>query len=205
MQGADTIPDTLCQTILTTRQTSALSILPAMRFPPLRAMLCLLLILAAQATLGARCAQAAGTRTVLVLYSLGSDSASAWQQLVQTGLNDELASKRWGDAPNIFEERFDSLRVGEQAALDSMAPYLRTKYANVKLDAIVTENHLAAGFLNSHPDLFPGVPRYYVNHGRRNWRPGDGEALELAPDYGRMLGVIPLVAPSIKRVVEVGQ
>ncbi|KQV85018.1 diguanylate cyclase [Massilia sp. Root351] len=175
-----------------------------MRFPPRRALLCLLLILAALATLGARHAQAAGTRTVLVLYSLGSDSASEWQRLVRKGMDDELASKRWGDAPDIFEEHFDSVRVGEQASLDSMAPYLRTKYASVKLDAIVTENHLAAGFLNSHPDLFPGVPRYYVNHGRRNWRPGDGEALELAPDYGRMLGVIPLVAPSVKRIVVVG-
>jgi diguanylate cyclase (GGDEF)-like protein len=162
---------------------------------------CLIVLLA---ILSAGPARAAEARKVLVLYSLGSDSASVWQQLVHKGLYDELASKRWGDAPDIFEERFDSIRVGEQASLDSMEPYLRIKYANVKLDAIVTENYLAAGFLNSHPELFPGVPRYYVNHGRRNWRPGDGEALELAPDYGRILGVIPLVAPNVKRIVVVG-
>lgn len=162
---------------------------------------CLIVLLG---LLGAGPARAAEARKVLVLYSLGSDSASVWQQLVHKGLYDELASKRWGDVPDIFEERFDSIRVGEQASLDSMEPYLRIKYANVKLDAIVTENYLAAGFLNSHPELFPGVPRYYVNHGRRNWRPGDGEALELAPDYGRMLGVIPLVAPNVKRIVVVG-
>jgi diguanylate cyclase (GGDEF)-like protein len=167
-------------------------------------LLLLALLLAPLVLTGARHAQAAETRKVLVLYSLGSDSASVWQQLVRKGLYGELAGKRWGDGPNIFEEHFDAVRVGEQAALDSMAPYLRVKYANVKLDAIVTENHLAAGFLSSHPELFPGVPRFYVNHGRRNWRPADGEALELAPDYGRMLGVIPLVAPGVKRVVVVG-
>ncbi|WP_229202144.1 GGDEF domain-containing protein [Pseudoduganella aquatica] len=160
--------------------------------------LCLLAVLAAGQ------ARAAEQRKVLVLYSLGSEASSAWQRLVHKGLHDEMASRRWSEAPNVFEERFDFIRVGEQASLDSMEPYLRTKYAGVKLDAIVTENYLAAGFLNSHPGLFPGVPRYYVNHGRRNWRPGDGEALEVAPDYGRIVGAIPLVAPNVKRVVVVG-
>jgi diguanylate cyclase (GGDEF)-like protein len=123
---------------------------------------------------------------------------------VHKGLYDELGKKAWGDVPTIFEERFDAARVGKQPSLDSMAPYLRTKYAQVKLDAVVTENHLAATFLNSHPELFPGVPRYYVNHGRKGWRPRDGEALEVTHDYGRMLGVITRVAPSTKRIIVVG-
>jgi diguanylate cyclase (GGDEF)-like protein len=160
--------------------------------------LCLLALLAAGQ------ARAAEQRKVLVLYSLGSESASLWQRLVHKGLHDEMASKRWNDEPSVFEEHFDFNRVGEQAALESMEPYLRIKYANVKLDAVVAENYLASGFLNSHPELFPGVPRFYVNHGRRNWRPGDGEALEVAPDYGRIVGAIPLVAPNVKRVVVVG-
>ncbi|GAB2863365.1 hypothetical protein GCM10027277_35040 [Pseudoduganella ginsengisoli] len=143
-------------------------------------------------------------RKVLVLYSLGAENISAWQAMVHKGLYDELGRKAWGDVPMIFEERFDVARVGRQPSLDSMAPYLRTKYAQVKLDAVVTENYLAATFLNSHPELFPGVPRFYVNHGRRGWRPRDGEALEVAHDYGRMLGVITRVAPSTRRIVVVG-
>jgi two-component system, cell cycle response regulator len=143
-------------------------------------------------------------RKVLVLYSLGAENISTWQAAVHKGLYDELGKKAWGDVPTIFEERFDAARVGKQPSLDSMAPYLRTKYAQVKLDAVVTENHLAATFLNSHPELFPGVPRYYVNHGRKGWRPRDGEALEVTHDYGRMLGVITRVAPSTKRIIVVG-
>jgi diguanylate cyclase (GGDEF)-like protein len=151
------------------------------------------------------CALAASDeRKVLVLYSLGAENISAWQAMVHKGLYDELGKKAWGDVPMIFEERFDAARVGRQPSLDSMAPYLRTKYAQVKLDAVVTENHLAATFLNSHPELFPGVPRYYVNHGRKGWRPRDGEALEVTHDYGRMLGVITRVAPSTRRVIVVG-
>ncbi len=150
-------------------------------------------------------AMAAGDeRKVLVLYSLGTENISAWQTMVHKGLYDELGRKAWGDTPVIFEERFDAARVGRQPSLDSMGPYLRTKYAQVKLDAVVTENHLAATFLNSHPELFPGVPRYYVNHGRKGWRPRDGEALEVTHDYGRMLGVITRVAPATRRVVVVG-
>jgi diguanylate cyclase (GGDEF)-like protein len=155
--------------------------------------------------LAAAQARAAGEeRKVLVLYSLGTENASAWQAMVHKGLYDELGRKAWGDVPTIFEEHFDAARVGKQATLDSMAPYLRVKYGQVKLDAVVTENYLAATFLNSHPELFPGVPRYYVNHGRKGWRPRDGEALEVTHDYGRMLGVITRVAPSTKRIVVVG-
>ncbi|MBY0241242.1 MAG: diguanylate cyclase, partial [Burkholderiaceae bacterium] len=155
--------------------------------------------------LSVQCALAASDeRKVLVLYSLGAENISAWQAMVHKGLYDELGKQAWSDMPMIFEERFDAARVGKQASLDSMAPYLRTKYAQVKLDAVVTENHLAATFLNSHPELFPGVPRYYVNHGRKGWNPRDGEALEVSHDYGRMLGVITRVAPSTKRIVVVG-
>lgn len=155
--------------------------------------------------LAASHARAAGDeRKVLVLYSLGAENVSAWQAMVHKGLYDELDRNAWGDVPTIFEEHFDAGRVGRQAALDSMAPYLRIKYGQVKLDAVVTENYLAAAFLNSHPELFPGVPRYYVNHGRKGWHPRDGEALEVAHDYGRMLGVITRVAPATKRIVVVG-
>jgi diguanylate cyclase (GGDEF)-like protein len=149
-------------------------------------------------------AQEAAARKVLVLYSLGSDSASVWQTLVHKGLYDELGKRAGGAPPSIFEERFDAIRVGEQASVDSMEPYLRIKYANVKLDAVITENFLAAGFLNSHPELFPGVPRHYVNHGRKDWHPSDGEALEVVPDYSRIVGVIPMVAPDTRRIVVVG-
>src|SRR5450830_1775656 len=151
-------------------------------------------------------ASAAGQpgRQVLVLYSLGADSASVWQQLLHKGLEEELARNNWTTAPGIFEERFDGARLGETAAVAGMAPYLRAKYANVKLDAIIAENQLANRFLSEHPDLFPGVPRHYVNHGRRDWQPDEGSSLEVLPDFVRSLGVITQMAPSIKRIVVIG-
>jgi diguanylate cyclase (GGDEF)-like protein len=143
-------------------------------------------------------------RQVLVLYSLGADSSSRWQTLVHKGLQQELGSANAGTTPGIYEERFDAVRVGEAQAMDSMAPYLRTKYARVQFDAIIAENYVAAGFLSSHPELFPGAARHYVNHGRNGWEPADGAGLEVESDFVRALGAIPLTMPGVKRVIVIG-
>ena len=111
--------------------------------------------LAAAFWLACACAHAAADeRRVLVLYSLGADSSSAWQRLVHKGLYDELGRSSQGATPAIFEERFDANRVGDDKSQEGMAPYLATKYADVRFDAIVTENFVAARFLSSHPELF---------------------------------------------------
>ncbi|WP_227470389.1 GGDEF domain-containing protein [Massilia sp. YMA4] len=143
-------------------------------------------------------------RRVLVLYSLGADSVSVWQRLVQKGVYEELGRNNWAVGPGIFEERFDANRVGEGAARAAMAPYLRSKYVDVKLDAVIAENQVATRFLNDHPDLFPGVPRYYVNHGRHDWQPDDGTGLEVQPDFARAIGIIPQVAPWVRKIVVIG-
>jgi diguanylate cyclase (GGDEF)-like protein len=143
-------------------------------------------------------------RQVLILYSLGSDSVSTWQKLVHKGLYDELGRRNLGSTPAIFEERFDAYLVGETQALEGMAPYLRTKYAAVKFDAIITENAVAAAFLAAHPELFPGVPRHYVNHGQLGWQPPDGAGYEVRSDFARAIGVIPQVAPNVRRIAVVG-
>jgi len=146
----------------------------------------------------------ADERRVLVLYSLGADSSSAWQRLVHKGLYDELERSSQGATPAIFEERFDANRVGEDKSQEGMAPYLASKYADVKFDAIVTENFVAARFLSSHPELFAGVPRHYVNHGRDQWQPRDGLAYEVSSDFERAIGVIPLVAPNVRHIAIIG-
>ncbi|WP_082565169.1 diguanylate cyclase [Duganella sp. Root1480D1] len=161
--------------------------------------------LAAAFWLASACAHAlADERRVLVLYSLGADSSSAWQRLVHKGMYEELERSSQGATPAIFEERFDANRVGEDKSQEGMAPYLATKYADVKFDAIVTENFVAARFLSSHPELFAGVPRHYVNHGREQWQPRDGLAYEVTSDFERAIGVIPLVAPNVRHIAIVG-
>ncbi|MCE3261392.1 MAG: diguanylate cyclase [Pseudoduganella sp.] len=165
----------------------------------------LLLRLAAACWLACAAAHAAAEeRRVLVLYSLGADSSSAWQRLVHKGMYDELGRSSQGATPAIFEERFDANRVGEDKSMEGMAPYLATKYADLKFDAIVTENFVASRFLASHPELFPGVPRHYVNHGRDQWQPRDGVGYEVTSDFERALGVIPMVAPNVRHVAIIG-
>lgn len=143
-------------------------------------------------------------RQVLVLYSLGSDASSLWQTLIRRGLNAELANQNWNSTPGIFEERLDSVRVGERQAVAGLETYLRTKYASVRLDAIITENYLAARFLSDHPNLFPGVPRFYVNQGKKGWAPADGANLDVVHDFPRALAVIAQVTPALRHIAVVG-
>ena len=143
-------------------------------------------------------------RQVLVLYSLGSDSASAWQSLIHRGLTAELALKAPNTAPGIYEERFDAVRVGDGPAQHGMEQYLRTKYADIHFDAIITESYLAARFLSDRPDLFRGVPRHYLNHGRPGWQPSDGTGYDVEANFKQAIGVIPRVAPQVKQVVVIG-
>ncbi len=170
--------------------------------PPLARQLALLLLTAL--LMGGMPAHADAQRKVLVLYSLGADSASAWQTLVHTGLDAELANKNLAGTVGIFEERFDMVRVGEQESIDSMEQYLRTKYAKIHFDTIITENHLAARFLSERPQLFQGVPRIYLNHGRRGWQPDDGIGYEIRADFQQAISIIPRVAPQVRRIVVVG-
>jgi len=143
-------------------------------------------------------------RHVLVLYSWGADSVSVWQRLIHKGMYDELGRNNWTVGPGIFEERFDANRINAEATQDSMGPYLRAKYAGVRLDAIIAENQVASRFLATHPELFQGVPRYYINHGRHEWQPDNGTGLEVQPDFDRSIGIIARVAPRVRKVVVIG-
>ena len=143
-------------------------------------------------------------RQVLVLYSLGSDASSQWQTLIHKGMSAELANENWHLAPGIYEERLDSVRVGEQPAVAGLETYLQTKYRMVQFDAIITENYLAAQFLSQHPQLFPGVPRYYVNQGRQDWTPADGVNLDVRHDFGKAIAVMLQVTPGLRHIAVVG-
>lgn len=149
-------------------------------------------------------AHAAGERRALVLYSLGPDAVSAWQRLVHDGLYDELSLRAHGNVPAIYEEQFDAYRVGAEEAGAGLAPHLRSKYARVALDVVVAEGEVATRFLGEHPDLFPGVPRHYINYGHTGWRPSDGAAIAVDPDFSRAVGIVPRVAPHVRRLVVVG-
>ncbi len=149
-------------------------------------------------------AHAASERRVLMLYSLGPDAVSAWQRLVHDGMYDELSRRAPGNIPAIYEERFDANRVGAEAAGAGLAPHLRSKYAHVPLHVVVAEGEVAARFLGDHPELFPGVPRFYINYGHTGWRPTDGTAIAVDPDFNRAVGIVPRVAPHIRHLVVVG-
>lgn len=158
---------------------------------------------AAQAMTGA-VTEAVAERRVLVLYSLGPDTMSNWQRLLHDGMYDELGKRGAAAMPVIHEERLDAIRVGADAATAGMAPYLRSKYARVKFDLVVTEGQVAAMFLGEHPDLFPGARRFYVNYGHTGWQPPDGTPIAVHPDFDRAVGIVARTAPDVRHLVVIG-
>ncbi|QBE65158.1 GGDEF domain-containing protein [Pseudoduganella lutea] len=167
----------------------------------LASVLALALLLAVQPAQGA---SATDERRVLLLHSLGPDSMSNWQRLLQEGMHDELARRGMVPMPVIFEERLDAGRVGVEAATAGMAPHLRSKYARAGLDVVIAEGQAAAIFLGAHPELFPGVQRFYVNYGHTGWRPTDGSSINTDPDFSRAVGIVPRTAPNVRRLVVIG-
>lgn len=143
-------------------------------------------------------------RRILVLYSLGADSASAWQSLVRKGLDQELASNNLSHTLAVFEERLDAVRIGDGQAMAAMEPYLRAKYDGIRFDQVITENYEAARFLSERPGLFAGVPRVYLNHGRHDWRPADGVGYDIETAPEQLIGIIARMAPRVRHVVVVG-
>jgi hypothetical protein len=79
------------------------------------------------------------------------------------------------------------VRVGDDAAIAAMAPYLRTKYAGVQFDAIITENYVAARFL-SEPRPVPWRATPLRQPRPSGWKPGWQElsgAGGFQPDHRR--------------------
>ena len=97
-------------------------------------LLCMVLLCAVKAE------AADGKRDVLLLYSLGSDASSAWQRQLAKGMAQEVLKGQGGAAPEVFDERLDVVRAGEQAALAAAATYLGAKYARMAVEAVIAEN-----------------------------------------------------------------
>ncbi len=174
------------------------------RFPQARRLLPLIAIVLVLCSAPSG-AVAPAERKVLIIYSLGADATSVWQRSLTGGIATEVGSGQGrADRPEVFTERLDVMRVGRAPALKATAPYLKTKYADIAFDAVIAESFHASGFLQAHPELFPGVPRFYVNHEREGFAPADGSALGIDVDFERAIDTMIASVPGLKRIAVVG-
>ena len=96
------------------------------------------------------------TKRVLVLYSL--DKGHPGHILTEQGLNEVFRANKAFDV-QLFTEYLDMNRFPGPAQTKSVADYLRHKYADIKIDAIITIYPPALDLLRSQqPALFPDVP-----------------------------------------------
>ncbi|WP_143873313.1 sensor histidine kinase [Catenovulum sediminis] len=98
---------------------------------------------------------------VLLLNSFNQDMP--WQQSVESGLRQILDSQA---IPfNLFIENLDVGRFDEAEQLALFKYYLLNKYADKKVDVVVTQDAAAAILLRQLPQFHRSVPRVYVEPG----------------------------------------
>jgi PAS domain S-box-containing protein len=128
-------------------------------------------------------ATARETKRVLVLYSL--DKGHPGHILTDQGIGEVLRANNAFDV-QLFTEYLDMTRFPDPAQTRSVADFLRRKYANLKIDAIITLYPTAVDLLLSQrPTLFPDVP-IIAGEVTRSY----AGSLDYAPERRRITGTI---------------
>ena len=128
-------------------------------------------------------ATAGETKRVLVLYSL--DKGHPGHILTEQGIGEVFRTNKSFDV-QLFTEYLDMSRFPDPAQTRSVADFLRRKYANLKIDAIITLYPTAVDLLlNQRLTLFPEVP-IIAGEVTRSY----AGSLDQVPDRRRITGTI---------------
>ncbi len=173
--------------------------------PVLRLMTLLAAALAFAAAASAQAyAQAGSPRRVLVIYSYSRHLP--WSTGVAQGLAEILEPIDSRDRPVLFEENIDADLAADTVSRLAWVEGIAEKYRDIPLDAVIAESQQAAALLLAHPGLFESAARFLFNYAPSSSL-GKGNGLErgysTASDLGKALEAIPLLLPSVRRVVVV--
>jgi PAS domain S-box-containing protein len=128
-------------------------------------------------------AESRETKAVLVLYS--EDKAHPAHELTDQGIRAAFRSNKLFDV-QLYTEYLDLSRFGSTAHVRSLAEYLRSKYSESKIDAIIAVYPAAVDFLRGEARAaFPGVPIVACEV----FRPF-AESLDSSPSRSFITGVI---------------
>lgn len=143
-------------------------------------------------------------RQVLVIYSYMR--SLPWQSRVMKGFDQGLERLEGYRIPFIFEENLDASRILKGPDDASWRDYLLEKYADARIDAVITDGHPAAAFILRNPDLFPDAERYLFNFvPDPAFAPGRGDEVrfEAVSDFDRSMRLIKEILPDTNRLIVV--
>ena len=144
-------------------------------------------------------------KKALILYSF-TDRYS-YTAKVRKGIDDGIKALATESRPTLFEEQLDLGRLKGDGVTESVATHLSMKYRSISFDTIITESQPAAEFLLLHPELFPGVPRFFFNIIDMSDLPGISSNASYASlsENGKIpLATILSALPGVRRIVTVG-
>jgi len=133
-------------------------------------------------------------KSIVVLASF--DQALPWTQSFIKGLTDER--KRLNEQIDFFFEFIDQRRLGEKVPEQMQADYLKAKYSDRKIDAVIIESRYAQKFVENQGEyVFGSVPYVLMSSVKGNrsklavstqvtngdWLPGNAALLKyMHPD-----------------------
>lgn len=138
-------------------------------------------------------------RQVLLIYS--RHDTAPWQLALRAGLQTRLAQEPADTLPVLYEERLDAVRLPGEAAEAAFLAYLASRYAQVKLDLVLTESQNAYDLMLRHPTLLHGVPRFSAGAVASSADPTPGQTLAVTEDIARALQAVNVVRPDTRVVV----
>jgi signal transduction histidine kinase len=151
-----------------------------------------------------QCADVASQKKILYLTAEGLDHQ--YFGAAYSAFKEEL-QKSLPDATVLYVENLDLARFNEAAHKQSLTAWLRTKYANIHFDAIVTAGTPALKFA-VETRLWPDVPTYFSNTNDAIVRtialPPNFTGQTFTVNFGQTVALIRKVLPATKRIVLVG-
>ncbi len=130
-------------------------------------------------TLNPKISSSKKTTHILLINTLNQDSP--WEKSVEVGLRAELGKRVSGF--DLFVENMDIERFDEAQQKRVMELYLQQKYANKRIDVIITQSASAAVLLSDFTNLFTDVPKIYLEPGTQFKVLESGNIIQSKLDY----------------------
>jgi PAS domain S-box-containing protein len=139
---------------------------------------------------------APGSKKVLVLYTDRRD-------LPSTGRVDDAhriaLSEGLGNQLDYYSEYVDLIRFEDPKYQSALHDYLRTRYADVRLDAVIAASTAVLDFVTGNRDLFGEAPLVFAAN-EKVPRPPNSTGIRTKTEFGGTIALAAALQPELKHV-----
>ena len=165
-------------------------------FVPTRLVMLLLLTLIVMPSDRPAGAQSRGEKKVLVMYTDRRD-------LPSTGRVDDAhriaLTEGLGSRLDYYSEYVDLIRFEDPKYQSALREYLRTRYTDIRLDAVIAASTAVLDFVTANRDLFGDAPLVFAAN-EKVPRPPNSTGIRTKTEFGGTIALAVTLQPSTKHV-----